>query len=188
VANQFFANEVHFSAEANTPIKAYIELANQIKVRFLHVHPYFERLGNSMIIWTRIWDQVARGVIKPIPSRQSDDAMKKFTAINLHTSSNASMSVVQNDELSTMFPILGKDRDLTVTPDDVSIGHKWKTYLFPVEKNGMRMLCLHISNELHRTVSLIVATKRLSRVLVSLMTTWLRLSFSRSYLPQHYTL
>jgi hypothetical protein len=130
---RFFANEVRFSAEANTPVKAYIELANQIKVRFLHIHPYFERLGDSMIIWTRIWDQVARGEIKPIPSRQSDGAMEKFPPINLHTTSNA-MSEVQNDELTTMFPILGKDRELTVTPEDVSIGHKWKTYLFPLEK------------------------------------------------------
>jgi len=127
---RFFTNEVSFSAEANTPVKAYIELANQIKVRFFHTHPYFERLGNSMIIWTRIWDQVARGEIKPIPSRQSDDATKNIPPINLRTTSNA----VQNDELSTMFPTLGKDRDLTVTPGDVSIGHKWKTYLFPLDK------------------------------------------------------
>ena len=60
---RFFANEVEFSTTANTPIKAYVELALQIRARFSTLHPYFDRLATSMVLWTEIWDKVSSGAI-----------------------------------------------------------------------------------------------------------------------------
>lgn len=131
---RFFANEVSFSKEANTPIKAYVELANQIKKRFRQTNKYFERMGDSMIIWTKIWDQVAEGVIQPIPSRVSDSLIpKQYPPINLGIT-GGSMNSLSDDDILQLFPFLGKDRHLTVTVNDILIGHRWKTYLFPIDK------------------------------------------------------
>ena len=78
---RFFANKVGFSRKADTPIKAYVELAKQTKERFSHLNPYFERIGDSFIIWIRIWDQVATatGDIILKPSQESDSSTPKGT-------------------------------------------------------------------------------------------------------------
>ena len=87
---RFFANDVKLSKQSNTPIKAYVELANLIKSRFRDTNPYFERMGDSMIIWTQLWTAFESGEIQPIPSRVSDALVtKKYLPINLFPTSSS---------------------------------------------------------------------------------------------------
>lgn len=131
---RFFANDVRLSKQANTPIKAYVELANLIKARFRKTNPYFERMGESMIIWTQLWQAVGSGEIKPVPSRVSDASVKKhFLPINLFPTSSSEEEMLTHEEIKRMFPKLGNNAKATVTANDVSVGHRFKTYIFPVD-------------------------------------------------------
>lgn len=44
------------------------------------------------------------------------------------------MGTLTTDDVSKLFPFLGRDRHISVTENDILIGHSWKTYLFPAEK------------------------------------------------------
>lgn len=111
-----------------------MELANLIKKRFTKTNPYFERLGDSMIVWTDIWDKVSKGDIKPEPSRESDPSVqKKYRPINLHPTSS-SVGMLSEEDILNTFPILGKNTNFHVNANDVAVGHRWKTYILPVDK------------------------------------------------------
>lgn len=51
---------------------------------------------------------------------------------NNHHSTGKSAETLSHDDISRMFPLLGKDRNSTVNAIDVEIGHRWKTYIFPI--------------------------------------------------------
>jgi len=44
------------------------------------------------------------------------------------------MGTLTADDVSKLFPFLGRDRHISVTENDILMGHNWKTYLFPAEK------------------------------------------------------
>ena len=122
---RFFANEVVFSPAATTPLKAYVELAHQIRSKFADTNPYFDRMAESMIVWTKIWSQVDNGELKPTPSRTSDASIQqKFHPINLSTTSN-------NGKRIKMFPTIYPMKSV-VTTKDIEVGHGWKTYILPL--------------------------------------------------------
>jgi len=131
---RFFANDLQLTKDANTPIKAYVELANLIKRRFRDKNEYFERMGDSMIIWTQLWHAFESEEIKPMPSRLSDASVKiKYQPINLFPTGSSEEVILSTEEIETMFPKLGSNAPATVTANDVFIGHKFKTYIFPVD-------------------------------------------------------
>ena len=112
---RFFANEVVLSPNANTPTKAYVELANQVRKRFSPVNPYFDRMAESMIVWTQIWSRVEDGSLTPIPSRSSPGA----------TSTELKLMELFSD----FYPV-----KTLVTAKDIEVGHQWKTYMVPLDK------------------------------------------------------
>lgn len=68
---RFFMTEVEYSSDADSPSKAYVELASQIRLKLGNIHPYFDRLARAMEIWTSFWDLAVNGTIQFVPSRQS---------------------------------------------------------------------------------------------------------------------
>jgi hypothetical protein len=67
---RFFMEEVQYSSQANTPSRAYKELANQIRNKFSGTHEYFNRLASAMEMWTDFWDLATKDKIIFTPSRQ----------------------------------------------------------------------------------------------------------------------
>ena len=114
---RFFANDVTFSSDDDTPIKAYVQLARQIRTRFSELNPYFDRMAESMILWTNIWSQVDDESIKLIPSRSSEGS-------RVWTSEQK-----REDLFGSLYP-----KKKIVTPKDIEVGHKWKTFLLPLDK------------------------------------------------------
>jgi reversibly glycosylated polypeptide/UDP-arabinopyranose mutase len=114
---RFFANEATFSSDDDTPIKAYVQLARQIRTRFSELNPYFDRMAESMILWTHIWSQVEDGSIKLTPSRSSEGS-KVWTSEHK-----------REDLFGSLYP-----KKKIVTPKDIEVGHKWKTFLLPLDK------------------------------------------------------
>lgn len=81
---RFFADEVKLMKLANTHVKAYLELANAIKERFVSTNPYFQLLGESMLKWTQIWDGVSVGYINPVPSRMLNSSVQLNTLLDTY--------------------------------------------------------------------------------------------------------
>ena len=144
---RFFQDELSFSEDANTPHKAYKEVAHQIQHRFNQTHDYFSRLSEAMILWIDAWEDVASGKLKPVPSRKaSDDIKKRFTHLNLGEKSHFSFRVprVKFDpryELAAYtsifaywepFPCSHDMCKTVVTQEDRNLGQKIKAYLFPL--------------------------------------------------------
>lgn len=84
---RFFMKEVRYSPLADTPSKAYKELAGQIRTKLQGTHEYFNRLATAMEMWTDFWDLAVKGEIsfQPIRKFQSD-----LRPINLEYFSNDS--------------------------------------------------------------------------------------------------
>eukprot|EP00804_Cyclotella_cryptica_P022070 CCRYP_019735-RB/>CCRYP_019735-RB protein AED:0.00 eAED:0.00 QI:81/1/1/1/1/1/2/1040/700 len=130
---RFFADDVKLSKESNTPLKAYVELANLITRRFASTNPYFQRLGDSMVKWTKIWHEVSMGSIKPVPSRMSNFSVPlMYPPINLHLTSVE--KTLPAEEILSIFPIIGRNARRSVNVHDVIVGHQWKTYILPLDK------------------------------------------------------
>ncbi len=72
---RFFMTEVKYSTQADTPSKAYKELAGQIRVTLTSTHQYFDKLATAMELWTDFWDRAENGDLKFLPSRQNKTAL-----------------------------------------------------------------------------------------------------------------
>jgi len=72
---RFFMTEVTYSAQADTPSKAYKELAGQIRATLTSTHQYFDKLATSMELWTDFWDRAENGDLKFLPTRQNKTAL-----------------------------------------------------------------------------------------------------------------
>ena len=73
---RFFMTEVKYSTQADTPSKAYKELASQIRAKLAGVHQYFDKLATAMELWTRAWDKAEEnGEINFLPSWQNKTAL-----------------------------------------------------------------------------------------------------------------
>lgn len=73
---RFFMTEVQYSASADTPSKAYKELAGQIRTKLQGAHEYFNRLATAMEMWTDFWDLAVKGEIHFSPSRHYQSDLK----------------------------------------------------------------------------------------------------------------
>ncbi|KAL3785395.1 hypothetical protein ACHAWO_013582 [Cyclotella atomus] len=142
---RFFMTEVEYSSGADTPSKAYVELAAQIRSKLGNIHPYFDRLARAMEIWTNFWDLAVNGMIQFVPSRHNEPGLKPinrnyysqsvYTTVTEGKNLNLVMDEAEfiDPKLLSLFPTI-YPRHKIVTNDDVRVGHQFKSFLLPVDR------------------------------------------------------
>jgi len=159
---RFFMTEVRFSPSADTPSKAYKELAIQIRTRLKGIHNYFDRLATAMEMWTNFWDLASKGEIVFSPSRRFESGLEPinrnyFSFQAYKAVSGGNLNLVPEIEIhpvssfaeemkgpspgptsterkhSELFEELYPKKTI-VTFKDIGVGHQWKTYLVPLDK------------------------------------------------------
>jgi len=101
---RFFMTEVKYSTQADTPSKAYKELASQIREKLAGVHQYFDKLATAMELWTRAWDRAENGEINFLPSRRNKTALKPinqafYSKDTYFTETAGNLNLVRHDDI-----------------------------------------------------------------------------------------
>ena len=144
---QFFDRSVNFSSLSNSSQKAYLELSDILNSTLGHLHPYFSLLALSMKVWVEIWDDSIAGRIKFTPSRVSSESTSNmFHPLNIREKSHNPFAQPKDSEEVTEFQRLinilsywgPQVKKSIVTKTDLSIGQKWKTYLYPLSDDFHR--------------------------------------------------